>query len=48
MCGYLKLKFRDVGQEARTRGQKGDGGKRNFVCDSSTVSHGTWLNSLSP
>lgn len=48
MCGYLNLKFRDVGQEERTRGQKGDAGKRNFVCDSSTIFRGTWLNSFSP
>lgn len=48
MCGYLKLKFKDMGEEVRTRGQKGDAEDRSFVCDCFTISHGRWLNSLSP
>lgn len=31
VCGYLKLKFKDVGEEVGTRGQKGDAEDRSFV-----------------
>lgn len=33
-----------MGEEVRTRGQKGDAEDRSFVCDFATISHG-WIHS---